>query len=167
MNKQAGKISTDAHGSPCIVDGVQVGKLSTNIHRCSSRPITTSPVPTTPLIRVVLPVMSAVTSIELFSTNIPISELPTPTLPNSPGPSDFVISNCSPFGSWSLRPADVAPPYCAYNHNETIPNLSSCCKEGAEVYVYGDCVQYVVSILFISCPTLLLFPLSTALLFFL
>ncbi|RYN37278.1 hypothetical protein AA0119_g612 [Alternaria tenuissima] len=86
--------------------------------------------------------MSAATSIELFSTNIPISELPTPTLPNSPGPSDFVISNCSPFGSWSLRPADVAPPYCAYNHNETIPNLSSCCKEGAEIHVYGGCVQY-------------------------
>ncbi|CAI9637792.1 hypothetical protein GT037_008770 [Alternaria burnsii] len=86
--------------------------------------------------------MSAATSIELFSTDIPISELPTPTLPNSPGPSDFVISNCSPFGSWSLRPADVAPPYCAYNHNETIPNLSSCCKEGAEVHVYGGCVQY-------------------------
>ncbi|KAH6851561.1 hypothetical protein BKA58DRAFT_406631 [Alternaria rosae] len=81
---------------------------------------------------------------------------PTPT-PTSLAPSGTVaiISGtpyptpltCQPHVARNMYFSDVSGQWCTYaldpsSGNETIPYLASCCKEGAEVKMWQDCMLY-------------------------
>ncbi|KAK1919027.1 hypothetical protein P3342_001157 [Pyrenophora teres f. teres] len=67
------------------------------------------------------------------------------------GPAGATASSCSPSSILRVAPSNFPHPYCAYNAEILIPNLSSCCGDGEDdltkgrdstVYVHKNCTQY-------------------------
>ncbi|EOA85093.1 hypothetical protein ACJQWK_07084 [Exserohilum turcicum] len=49
---------------------------------------------------------------------------------------------CSSQVVYDIAPDNITHPYCAYNSKTLIQDLSSCCKQDAEVHVWNNCTQY-------------------------
>ncbi|KAF2256090.1 hypothetical protein BU26DRAFT_598856 [Trematosphaeria pertusa] len=53
---------------------------------------------------------------------------------------------CNPSVAPALgNQANVSHPYCQFNWEDRIPNLSDCCNDDAEVHVWNNCTQYCES----------------------
>ncbi|KAI2485921.1 hypothetical protein Ptr902_00054 [Pyrenophora tritici-repentis] len=79
--------------------------------------------------------------------------IPASSAASTSVPATTRASLCSASSILRVAPADFPRPYCAYNADILIPNLSSCCGDGEEdlekgrdsnVYVHKNCTQYCV-----------------------
>lgn len=49
---------------------------------------------------------------------------------------------CNPQIVIGLPETNITRPYCAFSWPQSIPDLQDCCKEGAQVYTFNNCVRY-------------------------